>query len=47
MINFAFVAKGDNKISTNQWSIKIAETIKIYSALMLMLNIAFVFVIGE
>jgi len=47
MINFSFVAKGDNKIGTNQWSIKIAEIIKIYSAMMLMLNIAFIFVIGE
>jgi len=47
MINFSFVAKGDNKIGTNQWSIKIAEIIKIYSAFMLMLNIAFIFVIGE
>jgi len=47
MINFSFVAKGDNKIGTNQWSIKIAGIIKIYSAMMLMLNIAFIFVIGE
>jgi hypothetical protein len=47
MINFSFVAKGDNKIGTNKWSIKIAEIIKIYSAFMLMLNIGFIFVIGE
>lgn len=47
MVNFAFVAKGDNKISTNKNSRKIAEIIKVYSALMLMLNIGFILFVGE
>jgi hypothetical protein len=47
MVNFAFVAKGDNKASTNKHSRDIANVIKYYSSFMLMLNILFIFSIGE
>jgi len=47
LINFAFVAKGDNKASTNKHSRDIARLIKFYSAAILMLNILFIFTIGE
>jgi hypothetical protein len=47
MVNFAFVAKGDNKASTNKHSRDIAIVIKFYSSFMLMLNILFIFAVGE
>ena len=47
ILNFAFIAKGDNKPSTNRHSMNIAITIKIYSAFMLIFETLFISFVGE
>jgi hypothetical protein len=47
IINFSFVAKGDNKASTNRKSKKCADFITFYAATMLLTNIMFILFIGE
>jgi hypothetical protein len=47
IINFAFVAKGDNKSSTNKKSKRCADFIIVYSATMLLANIMFILFVGE
>jgi len=46
-LNFAFIAKGDNKPSTNRHSKNIATTIKIYSAFFLIFETLFMSFVGE
>ena len=47
ILNFAFIAKGDNKPSTNRHSKNIATMIKIYSAFMLIFETFFISFVGE
>jgi len=47
ILNFAFIAKADNKPSTIKHSLNIANIIKIYSAFFLLLDICFIVFIGE
>jgi len=46
ILNFAFMAKADNKPSTNRQSLWVAVTIKYYSAVILNLEILFLCFIG-
>lgn len=46
IINFSFVAKGDNKSNTNRKSKNCSDFITFYSAAMLLLNIMFILLIG-
>lgn len=47
IINFSFVAKGDNKSNTNKKSKNCSDFITFYSAFMLLSNIMFILFIGE
>jgi hypothetical protein len=46
IINFAFIAKADNKAATNRHSRDIANVIKIYSAFFLLLELFFIIFVG-
>ena len=47
VINFAIMAKNDNKPSTNKKSLFFARMIKVYSGLILLFDIGFILVLGE
>jgi hypothetical protein len=47
ILNFAFIAKGDNKDSTNRHSKYISILIKVYSALFLIFETMFIVFVGE
>ena len=46
ILNFAFMAKADNKPATNRQSLRCAVTIKYYSAVILIVEILFLCFIG-
>lgn len=47
MLMFSFIAKGDDKDSTNKHSRNIAYVIKFYSMIILMIDIAFICLVGN
>lgn len=47
ILNFAFIAKGDNKESTLRWSMLISILIKVYSAFFLIFETFFISFVGE
>jgi hypothetical protein len=44
---FALISRADNKVGTNQWSLKIAKVLIWFSAIVLILDLLFLVFIGE
>ena len=47
IIMFGFIAKADNKVGINKWSLFVAKVLSSFSAIVLLADIIFIIVIGE
>ena len=47
IIMFGFIAKADNKVGTNKWSLFFAKVLSSFSALVLLTDIVFIIMFGE
>jgi hypothetical protein len=47
IIMFGFIAKADNKVGTNRWSLFFAKVLSTFSAFVLLSDILFIIIFGE